>query len=137
MTRSRPLRAAAALLLPALLAACSSAGGGSGTPSTGATSPVQVSTVATSPTQSSAAALQVTVKDFVFAPASLKAGPGRTVTVTNQDTTAHTLTASDRSFDTGTIAPGATATFTAPQQTGDHPYICTIHPFMHGTLTVA
>ncbi|MEU6970416.1 cupredoxin domain-containing protein [Kitasatospora aureofaciens] len=136
MTRSRPLRAAAALLLPAVLAACSSSGSGSGTPSTTATSPLQSSTVATSPVQSSNAALQVTIKDFAFAPATLKAGPGRTVTVTNQDTTAHTLTAADKSFDTGTIAPGATATFTAPQQAGDHPYICTIHPFMHGTLTV-
>ncbi|MBD0694844.1 hypothetical protein BG452_17835 [Streptomyces sp. CBMA123] len=76
------------------------------------------------------------MKDFAFAPATLTAGPGQTVTVLNQDSVAHTLTAVDKSFDTGTIQPGASATFTVPQQTGAHPYICTIHPFMHGTLTV-
>ncbi|MFI9363089.1 cupredoxin domain-containing protein [Kitasatospora sp. NPDC053057] len=136
MTSHRPLQAAAGLLLSAVLAACSSSGSGSGTPSNSATSPVQSGTVATSPAQSSADALQITIKNFAFAPATLKVGPGQTVTVTNQDSDAHTLTAADKSFDTGTIAPGATATFTAPQQSGDHPYICTIHPFMHGTLTV-
>ncbi|MFF2080068.1 cupredoxin domain-containing protein [Kitasatospora sp. NPDC058162] len=157
MTSPRPLQAAAALLLSAALAACSS----SGTPSTSSSSTSTPSNVATSPAQSSAAAaspaqtspaqsttpvaspaqsstgaLQVTIKNFAFSPATLTVGPGQQVTVMNQDTVAHTLTASDKSFDTGPIQPGASATFTTPQQTGDHPYICTIHPFMHGTLTV-
>ncbi|MFD9686623.1 cupredoxin domain-containing protein [Kitasatospora sp. NPDC059146] len=157
MTSPRPLQAAAALLLSAALAACSSSGSPSnGSPSTGTTSngapssavtsPAQVSSAATSPAQSSGAAttpaqgstgaLQVIIKNFAFSPATLTVKAGQTVTVMNQDSTAHTLTASDKSFDTGTIQPGASATFTAPQQTGDHPYICTIHPFMHGTLTV-
>ncbi|MFD5466547.1 cupredoxin domain-containing protein [Kitasatospora sp. NPDC127059] len=145
MTSPRPLQAAAALLLSAVLAACSS----SGTPSKGATSsapgPAVSSPAATSPamtspaetsTAASAGALQVTIKNFTFAPAALTAGPGQTVTVLNQDSVAHTLTAADKSFDTGTIQPGASATFTVPQQAGAHPYICTIHPFMHGILTV-
>ncbi|KJS58088.1 hypothetical protein VM95_35615 [Streptomyces rubellomurinus] len=63
--------------------------------------------------------------------------PGDTITVVNDDTTAHTLTASDKSFDTGTIAPGKSATLTAPAKPGSYPYICTIHQFMHGTLTVS
>ncbi|MFD7449164.1 cupredoxin domain-containing protein [Kitasatospora sp. NPDC059827] len=152
MTSPRPLPAAAALLLCAALAACSSSGSPStGTTSNGApsgavtspvqgggvaTSPAQVSSAATAAAQSSTGALQVIIKNFAFAPATLTVKAGQTVTVMNQDSTAHTLTASDKSFDTGTIQPGASATFTAPQQTGDHPYICTIHPFMHGTLTV-
>ncbi|MGW2371110.1 MULTISPECIES: cupredoxin domain-containing protein [Kitasatospora] len=154
MTSPRPLPAAAALLLSASLAACSSSGSSAGTPSISATSPVQSSAIATSPAQtstgavsptstlmasspSSTGALHITIKDFAYSPASLTVSPGQTVTVTNQDTDGHTLTASDKSFDTGTIAPGATASFTAPQQTGAHPYICDIHPFMHGTLIVS
>nr|WP_271417100.1 cupredoxin domain-containing protein [Streptomyces lienomycini] len=57
--------------------------------------------------------------------------------VANDDTTTHTLTAAeDNAFDTGDIAPGRSATFTAPSKPGDFPYDCTIHPFMKGTLTV-
>ncbi|MFD7900775.1 cupredoxin family copper-binding protein [Kitasatospora sp. NPDC059747] len=158
MTRTRPLlAAAAALLLSVGLAACSSSSKPANTTTSAASSPaasasasatVTASATATAtasatasasaatPAPSSTGALQVTIKNFAFAPASLTVKPGQTVTVVNQDSTTHTLTASDKSFDTGNIAPGASATFTAPQQTGDHPYICTIHPFMHGTLTV-
>lgn len=162
MTSPRPLQAAAALLLSAALAACSSSGTPSkgasssaapstaagttapGTPAPSTTAPdtaaastAPPSTAASSPgAASSTGALQVTIKNFAFSPATLTVGPGQQVTVMNQDTVAHTLTASDKSFDTGPIQPGASATFTTPQQTGDHPYICTIHPFMHGTLTV-
>ncbi|MEU8512772.1 cupredoxin family copper-binding protein [Kitasatospora sp. NPDC048722] len=144
MTRTRPFpAAAAALLLSVGLAACSSSGKPANTTTSAASSPAAsasasagASVTASTPAPSSTGALQVTIKNFAFAPASLTVKPGQTVTVVNQDSTTHTLTASDKSFDTGNIAPGASATFTAPQQTGDHPYICTIHPFMHGTLTV-
>lgn len=140
MTRTRPLpAAAAALLLAAVLAACSSSTKPANTTTSAASSPAasaSASTGAGTAAPSSTGALQVTIKNFAFEPASLTVRPGQTVTVVNQDSTTHTVTASDKSFDTGNIAPGASATFTAPQQTGGHPYICTIHPFMHGTLTV-
>ncbi|MFJ8471035.1 cupredoxin family copper-binding protein [Kitasatospora sp. NPDC094011] len=131
MTRPRPLRAAAALLLSAALAGCS----GSGTPSNSTSGSVADAALTSAAAPGSAAAVQVTIKDFAFAPAALTVSPGQSVTVVNQDSAAHTLTADDKSFDTGPIQPGASATFTAPQS-GAHPYICTIHPFMHGTLTV-
>ncbi|MEV7026201.1 cupredoxin family copper-binding protein [Kitasatospora sp. NPDC093558] len=159
MTRTRPLLAAAVLLLSpllsAVLAGCSSSSkpaatittstsaassptaGTAGTSSAAASAPSTASTASTATSApSSTGALQVTIKNFAFEPASLTVSPGQTVTVVNRDSTTHTVTASDKSFDTGNIAPGATATFTAPQQAGAHPYICTIHPFMHGTLTV-
>ncbi|MGA5822899.1 cupredoxin domain-containing protein [Kitasatospora sp. NPDC094028] len=135
MSRTRPLLAAVVLVLSAVLAACSSSGKPAG-PTTGSAGSPAAGATASALAPSSTGALQVTIKNFAFAPASLTVKPGQTVTVVNQDSTAHTLTASDKSFDTGTIAPGASATFTAPQQTGAHPYICTIHPFMHGTLIV-
>ncbi|RAJ38432.1 plastocyanin [Kitasatospora sp. SolWspMP-SS2h] len=85
----------------------------------------------------STAATTVSIKDFKFSPGTLTVAPGATVTVTNQDSTTHTLTsAGQKAFDTGSIAPGATATFTAPDTPGPYPYLCTIHQFMTGTLTV-
>ncbi|MCL7367241.1 cupredoxin domain-containing protein [Streptomyces ardesiacus] len=116
---------ACALALTAL-PGCSDGGGGGGD---GATEPASRSPAS--------AGTQVTIKDFTFQPASLTVSPGAKVTVVNKDSTTHTLTASKGgSFDTGDIAPGRSATFTAPSTAGDFPYTCTIHPFMKGTLTV-
>ncbi|WP_225448675.1 cupredoxin domain-containing protein [Streptacidiphilus sp. P02-A3a] len=80
----------------------------------------------------------MTIHNFAFSPATLTVTPGEKVTVVNQDSTAHTVTATGtKAFDTGDVAPGATATFNAPSTAGSYPYICTIHQFMHGTLTVS
>ncbi|MFJ9948291.1 cupredoxin domain-containing protein [Kitasatospora sp. NPDC091207] len=137
-------RICGALLLAGALAACSSSSTGSGQPTQSAGSAtVGTSSPSASPSAGSSSAsaaegtTHVDIRNFLFEPAALTLSPGATLTVTNQDSTAHTLTADDKSFDTGTIAPGATATITAPQQSGPHAYICTIHPFMHGTLTVS
>lgn len=125
-TGAARLAAAACALALTALVGCSDGGGGGGG---GATE---------SATRSSASGgTQVTIKDFTFEPASLTVSPGAKVTVVNKDSTTHTLTASKGgSFDTGDIAPGKSATFTAPSMAGDFPYACTIHPFMKGTLTV-
>ncbi|WP_232248533.1 cupredoxin domain-containing protein [Streptacidiphilus rugosus] len=82
-------------------------------------------------------AAQITISNFAFQPGDLTVAPGATVTVVNHDSTAHTVTASGGGgFDTGHINGGASGTFTAPTKPGSYPYICTIHQFMHGTLTV-
>jgi plastocyanin len=78
----------------------------------------------------------ITMSNFKFAPASLTASRGARITVTNRDGTAHTATADDgRSFDTGDVAPGSSATVTL-SKAGTYKYHCSIHPFMHGTLVV-
>jgi plastocyanin len=59
------------------------------------------------------------------------------VTVTNHDSVAHTLTSKSGGFDTGDIQAGQSKTFTAPNRAGSYPYICTIHQYMTGTLTVS
>ena len=123
-------RTAAALILACAalpLAACSS---GAAAPATTATS---------SSASTPAAADTVTIKNFMFQPASITVAPGAKVTVTNQDSTTHTLTstATSPAFDTGDIAPGTTVTFTAPTKPGSYPYICKIHQYMQGTLTVS
>ena len=63
-------------------------------------------------------------------------GPvGTPVTWTNLDPTAHTVSASDGSFDSGTLEPDARfeTTFERP---GTFAYFCQIHPTMRGTVRV-
>lgn len=83
-----------------------------------------------------AGAAKVTIKGFAFSPDSLQAKVGDTVTVTNDDNAAHTLTAVDRSFDTGTFSSGSKAiTLT---KAGRFEFECLVHPFMqHGVIQVA
>ncbi|WP_425460922.1 cupredoxin domain-containing protein [Lacisediminihabitans profunda] len=125
--RTAIIAAAAAILL--LVAGCSS--GGSTSPSSGTSQPPAASASASASTSADA----ILIKDFTFmAPASV--APGATVTVTNTDSQAHTVTSDDgASFDV-TIQGGATATFTAPSTPGSFAFHCTFHRNMHATLVV-
>ena len=60
---------------------------------------------------------------------------GNIVSWTNEDSTEHTVTADDGSFDAGPISPGDTFenAFDSP---GDFGYHCAIHPFMTGVVIV-
>jgi plastocyanin len=78
------------------------------------------------------AAAAAEIRGFAFATSPV--APGATVTVTNRDDAGHTFTAD--AFDTGTIAGGSSATFTAPSAPGSYPIVCEIHPSMTGTLVV-
>lgn len=77
----------------------------------------------------------VTIADFSFTPASITIHVGDTVTWVNNGPSAHTATANDGAFNTGVLQKGHSAshTFTKP---GTYSYICSIHPFMHGTVVV-
>ncbi|MEO5316330.1 cupredoxin domain-containing protein [Pseudarthrobacter sp. CC12] len=78
----------------------------------------------------------ITIKDFAYGN-PVTVSPGATVTVTNQDSAAHTVTADQgQAFDAKVKGDGGTATFTAPTQPGTYAFHCTYHPNMHGTLTV-
>lgn len=131
-----------------LLAGCSSSGSKSPTSGGGATATgtggggAGTASAAASPTGSASGAAggnAITIQNFAFSPADLSVAAGATVTVANKDSVTHTVTAGDspKSFDTGNIAAGATTAFKAPAKAGTYAYSCTIHPFMHGTLTVA
>jgi plastocyanin len=78
----------------------------------------------------------VVIKNFAFGPASLVVAPGTKITVLNQDRAPHTVTAVNKSFDSGTIPAGQRGEFTAPSSPGTYPYVCTIHPSMTGVLIV-
>ena len=82
------------------------------------------------------AADSIVIKNFSFGPASLTVAPGTKITVINEDQAPHTVTANDKSFDSGNIAGGQRGAVTAPTKPGSYPYICTIHQYMMGTLIV-
>jgi plastocyanin len=107
------------------LAACSS-GGGIASSSTRAGSGSSGSTGQT-----------ITIKNFDFSPSSITVAPGASVTVSNRDSVAHTLSSKADAFDTGDIQAGQSKTFTAPNKAGSYPYICNIHQYMTGILTVS
>lgn len=77
----------------------------------------------------------VTIADFSFTPASVTIHVGDTVTWTNHGPSAHTATANNGSFNTGVLQKGQSASHTFTTA-GTVTYICSIHPFMHGTIVV-
>lgn len=79
--------------------------------------------------------VEVTMKGFAFTPAALVVKKGTVIQITNQDSTGHSLTADDGSFDTGVFSSGKTKTLTM-ESVGTFAYHCTPHPSMTGTITV-
>jgi plastocyanin len=111
-----------------LLAAC---GGGGSSPSS---SPTTTTSSGSSSAASSAGT--ITISNFMFMPMTDAVAPGATISVHNTDSVTHTLTATGGQFNTGDIAAGQTKTFTAPTKAGTYHYICNIHQYMMGTITV-
>jgi plastocyanin len=77
----------------------------------------------------------ITIANFQFSPDPLVVAAGTEVKVTNDDGTAHTVTAADKSFDTGDLDGGASATITLAKA-GTYKYFCDIHNYMTGTIEV-
>ncbi len=75
------------------------------------------------------------IANFAFAPATLTVKVGASVTWTNADGAAHTVTADDGSFNSSDIAPGTTFKQTFAKA-GTFTYHCAIHKSMTGTVTV-
>jgi len=127
---SRSRRLATVVLMGTVLglAACSS------------TSPPSISTLPPASSTTSGAgsgSASIAIQNFSFSPSALTVAPGATVTVTNRDQVAHTVTATGGVFRTGDIPPGQSTSFTAPKTPGTYDYICSIHQYMTGTLTVS
>jgi len=79
----------------------------------------------------------VTIEDFAFSPANITVKKGTTVTWTNKDSAAHTVTETDSQTgpDSGDLATGKSYSFTY-DTAGTFKYHCSIHPSMLGTVTV-
>ena len=103
-----------------LVAGCGASGGSAPAPTTAAATPDRI-----------------VIKNFMFSPMSITVAPGAKISVTNQDTATHTLTATGKAFDSGDIAPGKTVTVTAPAKPGTYDYLCDIHQYMSGVIKVS
>ena len=79
--------------------------------------------------------VHTTMRSLAFTTSKLEVAAGTVIEWKNEDELAHTVTANDKSFDSGTIEAGAVwrHTFDRP---GSYPYLCTLHPFMKGTVVV-
>ena len=95
----------------------------------------RVATRETAATESAATRLEVRIKDFAFQPKSLEVPVGATVTWTNADEDAHTVTSSSGAFSSPGLDSGETfsQTFTAP---GTYSYHCALHPHMTAQVVV-
>jgi plastocyanin len=78
----------------------------------------------------------VSIKDFAFDPPNATVAPGTTVTWVNNDQVPHTATANDGAFDSGTLQPGQSYSFTVGKP-GTYAYHCNIHPDMTATVTMS
>ena len=86
-------------------------------------------------TDSSAVQSEVEIVDFAFAPEAIEVPVGTEVTWTNSDTSPHTATADDASFDTGDLDKGDSASNTF-NEAGEFTYYCRFHPNMKATVEV-
>jgi len=77
---------------------------------------------------------EVVIQGLLYVPETLTVRPGDVVVWVNKDPFPHTVTAAG-AFDSGSIAAGKSWRWTAAKL-GTHPYLCTLHKTMKGTLRV-
>ena len=82
-----------------------------------------------------ASAATVDIDNFAFTPAALTVTAGTTVTWKNEDDSPHRIGDKNGTFKSAALDTDDTFshTFTVP---GEYAYICTIHPYMAGTIIV-
>lgn len=128
----RPLALLAAAAFA--LSACSATATATGSISASAQAPTPAA-ASGAPSAAAAGPGAVSIADFAFAPGTITVAPGTTVTWTNNDTAAHTVTADDGSFDSKSLATGGS--FSRLMDTaGTYSYHCAIHSSMTATVIV-
>jgi plastocyanin len=90
---------------------------------------------APSPHATAAAVKRVTIRNFKFAPARLVVSRGTRVVWTNRDGATHTVVSKAGRWSSRNLGTGASFARTL-RRAGTFPYICSIHPFMRGTVVV-
>lgn len=98
--------------------------------STGTNAPADTGAPGTAASGAAAGGAVLTIKDFAFSAATAVAG--ETISITNEDGAAHTVTADDGSFD---VPVGTSAELVIPAA-GSYPIHCEIHTSMTGTIVV-
>lgn len=77
----------------------------------------------------------VHVKNFAYSPAQLTIKAGDRVVFVNDDDEAHTVTATDKSFDSAGLDTGDRWSYTF-KKPGRYAYFCALHPWMKGVVVV-
>jgi len=93
------------------------------------------SSTAAAPTGPAEMTDSVTIADFEYDPPAIQVSAGTEVSITNSDAAAHTITADDESFDSGTIDGDAEGSVTFGEP-GTYEFFCRFHVFMKGTVEV-
>jgi plastocyanin len=92
-------------------------------------------TIASVSAQQGATTHTIVIKAMRYQPDQLEVRAGDTVEWKNEDIVAHTVTARDKSFDSGKIAPGSSWKLTV-KKASTIDYGCIPHPNMKGRLVV-
>src|SRR6266480_1714841 len=87
------------------------------------------------PTSDAQAVKRVTIKDFKFQPQRIVVHRGTRIVWTNTDSDPHTISSKTAHWASQALDTGQSFSRVA-HRAGTFHYICTIHPFMHGTVTV-
>ncbi len=82
-----------------------------------------------------AGATRAEMRTMTFTPNRIEVTAGTTIVWTNTDPLVHTISADDKSWDSGAIEPGKTWSHTFAQP-GEYSFHCTPHPFMKGVVVV-
>ena len=104
-------------------------------PATATSAPVGASTTTVAAAPAASGAVAVSIKGFSFDGKEVTVPKGATVTWTNFDNSAHSVVATDTSFVSDNLAKGVTFEHTF-DTAGTFSYICGIHTYMKGTITV-
>ncbi|MBV8196712.1 MAG: cupredoxin family copper-binding protein [Candidatus Eremiobacteraeota bacterium] len=86
-------------------------------------------------TAAAPSAPEVHIRNDAFNPPVLTVEVGQSVTFTNNDDDAHTVTATDGTFDSKGLDTNGVWRH-AFTQAGTYRYFCQLHPFMKGTIVV-
>ncbi len=78
---------------------------------------------------------EVRIIKFKFKPETLTAKPGDRITFINDDVAPHTATARDKSWDTGKLKKGESATLEVTKDFSAE-YFCRFHPQMKGRVKI-
>ena len=101
----------------------------SGCTTTTTTRPAEPTPVTTTSAPVTTTPVSVAIKSSTFTPNIVEISKGTTVTWTNDDGVSHTVTSVSGAFDSGSIGPGKTYSYTF-NQAGPFEYSCANHPSM-------
>lgn len=117
------------------LAATLALGGGVALAQTGSPAPAPAGNASAVPAPAASPISTVHVKNFAYVPDTVTIRPGQTVRFVQDDETPHTVTANDKSYDSGNLDKGASWNHTFTTE-GTYAYFCAYHPYMKGKVIV-